>query len=274
MKFILIKLAKYLMIPVGVVYTVFCRVRCPVILLYHRVNDCIKKEMAVKTSNFRWQMDYLRRKGYRVISLDQAIRMANMMRTAELKKTVVLTFDDGYEDYYTEAFPVLMKCRYPSINYLASGFVESGRVFPWDADIGFSNLMIWDQIKDLSSSGLAEFGSHTVNHPELNKLNDMEAEQELSLSKDTIERKLERSIEHFSYPKGIVTQFEAAAAGKIYKSAVSIFDGNELADGARPDNFCLRRLPVQRSDGRYLFIARLKGWLEPEAWAKRLIGRR
>jgi len=242
-----------------------------VILMYHRVN-IIQKELCVTEENFKRQLAYLKKKNYNIISLDLAV---NMIRTGEIKKkSIVLTFDDGYEDFYTNAWPLLKQYGYSSIAYIVPGYIESSRVFPWDKDLGESRLMNWSQIIALNQFGLVSFGSHSQNHYDLDKLDCKCVEYELGRSKQIIEEKLGKEIKHFSYPRGIYTQLHKRIVQDMYDTGVLIFDGDPLTNTLSTDSLMrLKRIPVQRSDGYLLFVARIKGWLVMEEILKRFFSK-
>ena len=269
---VLVKIFKYMIIPLGIV-NAFIKGRSNInILMYHRVNDAVFKELSVTYSNFIWQMEYLHMKGYKVISLDEAIQLKSVSLRNRKDKYIVLTFDDGYEDYYTYAFPVLSKYGFPSISYLVPGYIQTNKVYWWDNDLGESRLMDWVQIDELKNSGIVQFGSHSMSHPDFNQLNKDEIKKELSLSQKILEEKLSLNVRHFSYPRGIVTQYSRNMVKIMYNTAVSIYDGYEITHDCKDDYLTqLKRIPVQRSDGRYLFIARLNGWLDIEEGIKKII---
>ena len=270
MRLFLIKLVKCLMIPLGVISLCFHKKPPFLILMYHRVNDSVSKEISVKEDDFRWQMSYLKRKGYEVVTLDAALRLD--LQRSRRAKTVVLTFDDGYRDFYTKARPVLDKFGYPALVYLVPGCLESKNTFWWDRDLGESPLMNWKQIRSLSEGGLTLFGSHTMTHPDFNRIGPGEAEEELRSSQALLQKNLGGEIRHFAYPRGIVGH--VATVGAVYDTAAAIFRGYDSTQSHRADyRLQLKRLPVQRSDGRLLFAARLRGWLEPESWVKVLLRR-
>ena len=228
--------------------------------MYHRVNDGIRKELSVSIKNFEWQIHYLKQKKYLVISMDTLIEK---IKTKSLNdKCVVLTFDDGYADYYDNAYPILKKYGFPSINYLVSGYIESNNVFWWDQDIGKSQLMNWKQIHNLNQSDIVEFGAHTVTHPDLDKADQALAYKEVSGCKEILERKLNKKIKHFCYPRGRYNYISYNLVRELYETGVLIFNGIPVTTELKNINFSmLKRVPVQHSDGRLLFIARLKGWL-------------
>jgi peptidoglycan/xylan/chitin deacetylase (PgdA/CDA1 family) len=266
-----IKLVKYLLVPVGAAYTLARHASRTTILMYHRVEDGVKKELSVKRSDFRWQMEYLKKHRYSVIPLDEAIR--RRYAGVPSRRSVVLTFDDGYEDFYRNAFPVLREFGYAATVYIVPGYVESGKTFYWDGDLGVSELMNWAQIDELNGSGIVQFGSHTMSHADLNRLAREEIAQELKQSKEALALRLGGEVKHFAYPRGIVTREAMETARGLYETAVSIFDGDELSARGLCDPMNIRRTPVQRSDGRRLFRARLMGWLAPEGWLKKAAGR-
>ena len=257
------------MIPWGMFYVLFKGRSNLTILMYHRVNDDVSKELAVRNKDFQWQMEYLFRNHYKILSLDEALGF-NWAAINKKEKYAVLTFDDGYEDFYDNAFPILYKYNYPSIVYLVSDYIESGKVFWWDKNLGDSKLLSWNQIAELKNSGIVQFGSHSMNHPDFNLLKKDEIRKELYKSQDLLQEKLSQEIKHFSYPRGIVTHCAQEMIGTYYKSAVSIFDGHEITEHNQKNDFMkIKRMPVQRSDGCYLFGPRLKGWLIIEEWIKR-----
>ncbi len=271
MKQSIIKLIKILLLPPGLFFSCF-RKRDPfVILMYHRVQNNVEKELAVREEDFRWQMRYLQKKGYHVLSLDEALQMPRAQRRRG--RNVVLTFDDGYADYYTTAYPILASYLYPSLVYVVPGFVETGRTFWWDEDTGESPLMSWEQMREIHKDGLTQFGSHTMTHPDFDQIDDTQARDELTRSKAEIEKKLGHTPRHFAYPRGIVGHMDEVAAQ--YQTAAAIFYGYAGTQAKKPGYLMrLQRVPVQRSDGKLLFTARLNGWLLIEGWLKKLMGRR
>lgn len=273
MKFLILKIVKLILLPFGLLYEAIKGEKNEiVILMYHRVNDSINKELSVKEKNFKRQMEYLKKKKYQVISMDEAERK---IKNRDIRgKTIVLTFDDGYEDFYTNSFPVLKKHGYPSIVYIVPGYIGTAKVFPWDKDIGESRLMDWAQILELYKSGLVDFGSHTQNHRNLDTPDIPRAEDELLLSKQTIGEKLGKEVRHFAYPKGIPAKACEHLVRNSYATGVLIFDGETAENSLKPESMArLKRYPVQRSDGSLLFPARINGWLILEGAIKKLLSK-
>jgi peptidoglycan/xylan/chitin deacetylase (PgdA/CDA1 family) len=272
MKFVIRKIIKYLILPFGMLYRLFHRNKNEIIILmYHRVNYEVKKELSIKEKNFQWHMDYLKRKNYTVLSMDQAFRKIKNNNIGG--RYIVLTFDDGYKDFLTNAFPILNQYNFPSILYLVPGYIEQNQVFWWDKDLGKSDLLSWQQILKLKESPLIEFGSHTLHHYDLDTLQKSQLTFEIQKSKAIIEEKLNRRVGHFSYPRGLYNKDAEEIINNIYDTGVLIFNGVEITPSldirykAR-----LKRIPILKSDGKYLFIARIKGWLILEEIFRKLIG--
>ncbi len=237
-----------------------------IILMYHRVNDQVNQAIAVKEKRFHWQMEYLTKKGYVVISMDEAYQKIKDKNID--KKYIVLTFDDGYEDLYETAYPVLKKYNYPAILYLVPGYIEADKGFDWDQDPSQGKLLNWEQIKKLEEESLIKFGSHTLNHFDINLLDTTTLRNELEESKKILEEKLETKIIHFAYPKGIYDVSTEKILSEFYETGVLIYKGVTINNQIEPeDYFRLKRMPIYRSDGKFMFMARLKGWI----WLEEII---
>lgn len=272
-KLILVKIIKYAIALFEMSITRFRKQAKEIlILMYHRVNDTINKELAVKEQDFHWQMRFLQRKKYQVISMGEAYE--RVINRAINGKYIVLTFDDGYEDFYYHAYPVLKKKRFPAIVYLIPGYIETNRVFWWDNDIGESKLLTWAQIDEIKRSGQISFGSHTLNHIDMDKLTSSELRNEIQTAKEILEEKLGQTIEHFSYPRGIYTETGVCQVKENHLTGVLISNGEPITDQKTGDSAKLKRIPIHRSDGKFLFIARINGWLVLEETLRKFLRRK
>lgn len=157
------------------------------ILMYHSVSDN-NLFFTVKLGDFERQMNYLCKENFNVIGLAQLFDYLKNKREIPAK-TVVLTFDDGYEDNYSNAFPVLKKYNFPATIFLTKG----------DTQLKMLNR---EQIKEMHDSGLIDFEPHTINHPKLSKTDLKEAEKEILESKKIIEKELNKKCRFFAYPYG------------------------------------------------------------------------
>ncbi|NLM36127.1 MAG: polysaccharide deacetylase family protein [Clostridiales bacterium] len=255
------KLIKLICVPSGIIYNIISKRNKGIkILMYHRVKDDVQMELSVNTKDFQWQMEYLKRKGYKVISMDEACERIKNKNLED--KLVVLTFDDGYEDYYHHAYPILEKYGYPSMVYLVPSYIERKKVFWWDEALGESPLLSWQQIKELQDKGLTSFGSHTWSHTNLRETDIKTIRQELTQSKNYIEDKLNIPVKHFAYPGGYNNGLSQKLVKGIYTSGTCICDGISTYKASLSGDLSkIARVPVQKSDGKVLFAARLRGWI-------------
>jgi peptidoglycan/xylan/chitin deacetylase (PgdA/CDA1 family) len=177
----------------------------PLILAYHSVSERREDSLAVRLADFEYQMAWLHRHGYRSMTLAGFTSQA----VAKRERIVIITFDDGYADSYTLAFPVLKHYRFVATIFLVSDYVNTDHVFPWDVpkitgDAGpaLYRLLAWEQVHEMAAYGI-EFGSHTCTHPR--QLTDLSAEQcwdEIARSRTDLGAKLGRQVVSFCYPRG------------------------------------------------------------------------
>ncbi|MBM7661646.1 peptidoglycan/xylan/chitin deacetylase (PgdA/CDA1 family) [Bacillus mesophilus] len=267
------KLIKLFFLPFGYVYQAISKSQNQVvILMYHRVNDHVQKELSVPVKNFKWQTNYLRKKRYNVISMDELV---HRLETNTLSgKYVVITFDDGYADFYENAFPVLKEHHLPCIHYLATGFIDTDKVYWWDEDLEENQLMTWKQVEELNKEEIMSFGAHTVNHPDLDTIPEREMEEELIGGKTILEDRLKKAVIHFAYPRGRADERSIELVKRIYKTGALIFNGQPIKkENTSIDFSVLKRVPVQYSDGNILFIARLNDWLVIEELLRKIAKR-
>ena len=187
------------------------------ILMYHSVGDN-REFFNVRPRDFAWQMEYLHRGKYKVVSLSE---LANYEKIP--KNTVAITFDDGYEDNYLEAYPVLKKYNFPATIFLTTAWLE---------DKSYTNkrgikmpMLDWNQIKEMHDSGLIDFEPHTETHPRLTKISDKIKESEILNSKHKIEQKLNKISHVFAYPFGDFNQDVIKIAKNFFKVGLTVESG-------------------------------------------------
>jgi peptidoglycan/xylan/chitin deacetylase (PgdA/CDA1 family) len=175
----------------------------------------------------------------------------------------VLTFDDGYSDVFTTAFPILEDRGMPFVLYVSTGMIADD---PASAD----GALTWSDIEKMLASGLMTLGAHTHGHPDLRSLLPEEVEEELSISDEVLHRRLGVRPRHFAYPYGFWSESADPAVRERYDTAVL---GGSPRHEPVPDPHLLHRYPVQLSDGFALFKRRMRGgfWLE-ESLRRRIKG--
>lgn len=177
------------------------------ILMYHQVGrfNNPRKHRAVycDVGRFERQMAWLHWRGYNVISLAQAY--AGLYEGLPIpEKAVVLTFDDGCDNFREYAWPILKKYRYPVSMFLVAGML--GGTTQWMDDVPEeAPLMDIATIRELFKEGVS-FGAHSVNHVRLSECPPQVAREEIFGSKARLEDVLGESIPDFCYPYGYYNQ--------------------------------------------------------------------
>ena len=207
-------------------------------LLYHHINDEFVNNITITAGSFRRQMDFLQTNGYRVISLDTALTSLQKRQPAP-EKGVLLTFDDGYEDFYTVAFPILQEFGYPATVFPVIEAVghwnEWNRRAPY---IGYH--LSWSQIEDLSRHGVT-FGCHTLNHHALVRFGEQRQRHELEAAQAQLSQRIGRPVEALSYPYGAHNRLTRQIAAELFKVAFAVDDGQW---DWQVDRYAIRRLKI------------------------------
>lgn len=174
------------------------------ILMYHQVAPFPRRPKAHRAvycdvGRFAWQMGWLKHAGYHVISLDEAWQ--GLFAGKPLPpRAVVLTFDDGYENFAEHAWPILRKHGFPATVFLVSSLI--GAKADWLDDMGERPaLMSKDTIRRLHAEGVT-FGSHAVTHVRLSQQTPDEQRRQIAGSKAGLEDLLGAAVRHFCYPYG------------------------------------------------------------------------
>jgi len=226
----------------------------------HRANFCDYRR-------FQWQMAYLHYFGYRVLSMTEALACVN--GDMEIPpRSVVLSFDDGYENFYDYAFPVLQRYQFPATVYMIADMIDQTANWMKNISPGEApRLMSLKQLQTISTAGI-EIGSHTLSHAKLAELEPAKQYQEIFNSKHILEQKLEREIQHFCYPYGSFNNDAIQNTRKAgYHSAVTCLRGGMTTED---DPFVLPRKAISYGDTLPGFIWKLtmKNAPKPElqAW--------
>lgn len=227
------------------------------ILAYHKV-DNDKSVYSVSEKVFDEQLNYLHKNGYKAITLE---KMQELMKNRQLgeEKYVVITFDDGYENNYTKALPILQKYNYPATIFVVTG------------SVGATNYLSPQQIMALSNAGI-EIGSHTDRHLPLATLSLEEVERELIVSKQYLEYLTLKTVKYLAYPNGSYNDKISNILKKTgYEGALTGVDGVNEYDSSPYYYYRVNMFkyedPVRGFQSR-LFRAQLKGWYKNLTLAK------
>ena len=175
------------------------------ILMYHRVVDDLGESnpynLSISLDRFEMQLRYLTDKAYRGLTMEE---LAGMLSRGEKipGRSVVITFDDGYRDTYTHAFPMLQKYGFTATVFLVSK--QIGDTSSWNTDMAdVWPLMERSEISEMARHGI-DFGSHSRTHTALPSLTRDQARDEVAQSKTELEQLMGRDINTFAYPFGSV----------------------------------------------------------------------
>lgn len=228
------------------------------VLMYHEIREPAEAtwgRLAVSPAQFGKQVDYLLEAGYTTLT---AGALASLLARGGQAppRTVVLTFDDGFEDFHRYAVPVLAEHGFTATVFVTTGWIQ-------DAGSGSvsrrpGRMLSWSQVAEAAAAGM-EAGAHSRQHPQLDQLPTARVRDELCTSKAILEENLGAPVRGLAYPYGYSSSMvrrEARAAGYGYGYAV----GNAVT---RPgaDLFRLPRLTVHRSTDLSEFRRLLEGQL-------------
>jgi len=246
------------------------------ILMYHSISDPQGPRMhpyyetQTSVKRFAEHMRLLYQEGYRTIRLeDVASALANRNAVA---KHVVITFDDGFQDFYRSAAPLLSEKGFTATMFLPTGFVSDAR-----QSFKQRNCLTWEEVRELQRAGFS-FGSHTVTHPQLHTLASDAILYEVKGSKQMLEDATGVPVTSFAYPYAFPEadrDFAERLRGTLqecgYHAAVSTIIGTVQPGSAE---FFLKRLPINDCDDIDLFQAKMNGaynWVHSAQWLKKRI---
>ena len=191
---------------------------CLPILSFHALEDR-PSVTSFSPSVFRRGMAKLHESGFRALSLLEAVdylRRGNRFP----KRSFVITFDDGYQSVYDQAFPVLQRYGMSATVFLTVG--DTGTTTPGDRlpSLEGRSMLSWDEIREMQSQGI-EFGAHTLTHPDLTRLPPDRVEAEVCNSKALIEDALSAPVACFAYPYGRFDQRSREIVSQHFSCACS-----------------------------------------------------
>ncbi|MFH2138895.1 MAG: polysaccharide deacetylase family protein [Candidatus Omnitrophota bacterium] len=227
----------------GVLYHVYS---VPV-LMYHSIDgDAYKSRLSVTPESFQRQMRFLKENKYRILTLSEYVDLLKLKKKPR-QRSVVITFDDGFESNYTDAYPTLKEYNIPATIFVVANWV------------GEPGMMSWEQIKEISDTELIEIGSHTLDHNELTKIRKDEARRQVKDSKMFLAEKLHKKINFLCYPCGSFDGFiRSLTELSGYKGACATHPGGEWP---LDDEFAIRRIRISRSaDNMIVFWAQVSGY--------------
>jgi peptidoglycan/xylan/chitin deacetylase (PgdA/CDA1 family) len=202
------------------------------VLNYHMVEDYTDSHLAVGTEEFETQMAYLAKRGYTSITPDQLVEYLEK-GTSLPEKPVLITFDDGYQDNFTNAYPIMKKYGFTGTIFLITDYIGQDAWY-----------MSWEQVREMSKNGFV-FGSHTLSHTPLTTITLVDAEKQLRESREVLEWRLAVPVTYFAYPTGAYSRsIEAMTKNAGYNAAFTV-DFGKVAK--KDDLYALKRIPIFKS---------------------------
>ncbi len=168
------------------------------ILTYHSL-EAFRSVISVCPRVFHQHIHSLIEENIAVVTLEDIL---SPRQGEETQLAVALTFDDGFSNFFYEAYPLLHENHFPATVFLVSGYC--GKTNDWPSQrpgLGGRALLGWSEIENLSRDGI-EFGAHSVSHPDLTRLPLAAAREEILSSRKQIEDRVGRPVKAFAYPYG------------------------------------------------------------------------
>jgi peptidoglycan/xylan/chitin deacetylase (PgdA/CDA1 family) len=174
------------------------------ILMYHSISSYASKGFQpciVSPEAFDKHLTYLDQHHYTSLTVTQLAQAMAKGGSTLPPRLVVLTFDDGYADFYTAALPALQRHGLTATLYIATAFVEGTSRWLQNIGEGDRPMLSWEQLTEINTSGI-ECAAHTHTHPALDMLPPSAARDEIVRSKELLEDHLDQRISSFAYPFG------------------------------------------------------------------------
>jgi len=213
-----------------------------IVVAFHRVNDQYNDGLTYDPRKFELFCRFARRY-YEVVSLSDIVQ--RLESNQSVGGLLAITFDDGYEDNFSIAAPVLSNLELPATFFIASEFIGSSIVPWWDEPLDPSpKWMNWEQVQSLVSSGF-EIGGHTSSHADLGEISGEHATQEIEDGRKILEDHINVAVDLFAYPYGRpenITDDNRRLVEKAgFRCCVSCHGGTI---GSGNDPFRLSRVPI------------------------------
>ena len=233
------------------------------ILMYHRIDDRLRPDhlrfiehkgkrldldqMKTGLDHFKMQLMYLKKKGYRTV-----------FEPTGGRKNVIITFDDGYEDNYLNAFPILRDKQFTAIFFLTTDFLNTNQLMSVDQHdaLEFNRMLSFKQIQEMIDENMV-IASHTKTHQWLVNLEESQLNLEIKGSQEALRNQFKTTINQFAYPAGMYDQKSLDLVKKTYQYAYVTSRGHDLSLFNK-DPHQIERETISRDDS--LFIFKLKLW--------------
>lgn len=216
------------------------------VLMYHRIGteaDAKAEGNAITGEALERQMAFLKRFGYRVLTMDHYYEILSGKRKAAGRE-LLITFDDGDSSFETKAIPILEKYRFPVTMFIISDKIQTGQdgSMRLETILGFQKKYPW-----------LNFQSHSKTHPHFKEISTEQLKEEISVSRTELEKLLGKPVFYFSYPYGEFTP----GSPKLVEQAgyrAGFTTGHKRLNGTRENLFSTTRVKIDRHSGNLLIF--------------------
>lgn len=232
------------------------------ILMYHHVSDHGGDPLTISPAAFEAQVRFLVRLGYRTLTLDELLAVLEGKERIS-PRSVVLTFDDGYVDFWFHGYPVLERYGVKAILFLVTSWVKEGgtpRALPCKvpshqeakalirAGRSEEAIVSWEEVERMVQKGFVEVSSHTHTHPRWKpsegSIDEGRLKEELARSKALIEERLGGSCHALCWPWGLYDEGAVKVAKEVGYRALFTTERGVVTHGSDP--YALRRIVVKK----------------------------
>ena len=185
------------------------------VIMYHKVEDsAVIRTDTVSPENFLKHISYIADHAYNVLTLDEFVEGVRNNRRFS-RNSVVITFDDGYDNNLTFAVPVLKKYQFPAIFFVSPGFTKK------------EGFLTWEQLKIIVEEGFS-IGSHGMTQAYLPDISYDDRQYEMKDSRRILKERLGVPVNYFSYPvSGFTDEIKKEVKEAGYKGAMATNRGND-----------------------------------------------
>ena len=190
------------------------------ILAYHSIDDS-GSVISTSPERFRFQMQHLRDESFNVMSLEDVVKCLRD-KVPLPPRSVSITFDDGFDNLYSVAYPILKSCGFTATIFLVAGYCgKNNRWRGQPEGIPILDLLDWGRIREMADEGF-DFGAHTMGHADLSTLPIEQAREEIVNSKLMIQERLGKPVQFFVYPYGITNREIEAIVRMHFQGACGV----------------------------------------------------
>ncbi len=227
------------------------------VLYYHKIDfpkkEAVYKGLYVTPVQFKREIGLLKALGYRTISPDELLDFSSG-RDIKTKKPILITFDDGFKNNFTNAFPVMKEAGFTGTVFISCDFIGKRGIRLEERETVKEDFLDEEDIRVMARAGFY-FGSHGKKHCFLDKLGEETLREELSGSKKCLEDILKMPVKFFSYPYGKYDERVVKLAREA--GYIGAFTTNKGRIKKGDDPYKLKRIPVSGFNNLITFFYKI-----------------